>query len=285
MIRLLLLGFVAVAGQALGQTADPPAIDSIKKNGGLILPAPGGEDQWNIQFQLRGRNLTDDGLADLAKLGGVVELNLRDTKITSAGLVHLKGLAKLTRLHLERTNIGDEGITHLAGLTKLEYLNLYSTKITDKSLGHLAGLKNLRQLYVWKTDVTDAGIAKLKKTLPAISIVKGIDLTAIIPVEKEKPKPEDDLKWLPDGGDEKPPAKSVTGEFTIVRFVNNRDKAVKLFWIDYGGKPKLYGVIEPGAERRQNTYEDAVWMVAGQRDMPLGYFVTGRAFARAIIPK
>ena len=47
----------------------------------------------------------------------------------------------------------------------------------------------------------------------------------------------------------------------------------------------LYGVIEPGDERRQNTYEDAVWMVADARDMPLGYFVTGREFARAIIPK
>ena len=63
------------------------------------------------------------------------------------------------------------------------------------------------------------------------------------------------------------------------------DKPAKLFWIDYGGKPKLYGVIEPGDQRRQSTYEGAVWMLADQRDKPLGYFVTGREFARAIIPK
>ena len=123
----------------------------------------------------------------MAKLGNVVDLNLRDTKITSAGLVHLKGLAKLTRLHLERTNVGDEGIANLTKLTTLEYLNLYGTKITDKSLDHLAGLKNLRQLYVWQTDVTDAGIAKFKKALPAVSVVKGIDLSTIIPVAKEDP--------------------------------------------------------------------------------------------------
>ena len=221
----------------------------------------------------------------MARLGNVVELNLRDTKITSAGLVHLKGLAKLTRLHLERTNVGDEGIANLTKLTSLEYLNLYGTKITDKSLDHLAGLKNLRQLYVWQTDVTDAGIAKFKKALPAVSVVKGIDLSTIIPVAKEEPKPENDLKWLPEGGDEKPPAKSVTGEFIFVRFINERDKPVKLFWIDYGGKPKLYGVIEPGDQRRQSTYEGAVWMLADERDKPLGYFVTGREFARAIIPK
>ena len=285
MLRLLLIGTVLTLGQALGQADDQAAIDSIKKNGGLVLPSLGKENQWDIQFQLRGRNLTDDELADVARLGNVVELNLRDTKITSAGLVHLKGLAKLTRLHLERTNVGDEGIANLTKLTTLEYLNLYGTKITDKSLDHLAGLKNLRQLYVWQTDVTDAGIAKFKKALPAVSVVKGIDLSTIIPVAKEEPKPENDLKWLPEGGDEKPPAKSVTGEFIFVRFINERDKPVKLFWIDYGGKPKLYGVIEPGDQRRQSTYEGAVWMLADERDKPLGYFVTGREFARAIIPK
>ena len=281
MFRLLLIGTVLT----LGHADDQVAIDSIKKNGGLVLPSPGRENQWDIQFQLRGRDLTDNGLADVARLGNVVELNLRDTKITSAGLVHLKGLAKLTRLHLERTNVGDEGIANLTKLTSLEYLNLYGTKITDKSLDHLAGLKNLRQLYVWQTDVTDAGIAKFKKALPAVSVVKGIDLSTIIPVAKEEPKPENDLKWLPEGGDEKPPAKSVTGEFIFVRFINERDKPVKLFWIDYGGKPKLYGVIEPGDQRRQSTYEGAVWMLADERDKPLGYFVTGREFARAIIPK
>ena len=285
MFRLLLIGTVLTLGHALGHADDQAAIDSIKKNGGLVLPSPGGKNQWDIQFQLRGRDLTDAELANVAKLGNVVELNLRDTKITSAGLVHLKGLAKLTRLHLERTNVGDEGIANLTKLTTLEYLNLYGTKITDKSLDHLAGLKNLRQLYVWQTDVTDAGIAKFKKALPAVSVVKGIDLSTIIPVAKEEPKPENDLKWLPEGGDEKPPAKSVTGEFIFVRFINERDKPVKLFWIDYGGKPKLYGVIEPGDQRRQSTYEGAVWMLADERDKPLGYFVTGREFARAIIPK
>ena len=281
MFRLLLIGTVLT----LGHADDQVAIDSIKKNGGLVLPSPGRENQWDIQFQLRGRDLTDAGLADVARLGNVVELNLRDTKITSAGLVHLKGLAKLKRLHLERTNVSDEGVANLTKLTTLEYLNLYGTKITDKSLDHLAGLKKLRQLYVWQTDVTDAGIAKLKKALPAVSVVKGIDLSTIIPVAKEEPKPENDLKWLPEGGDEKPPAKSVTGEFIFVRFINERDKPVKLFWIDYGGKPKLYGVIEPGDQRRQSTYEGAVWMLADERDKPLGYFVTGREFARAIIPK
>ena len=116
------------------RTIRSPLIRSRKRRTGSAIA--GQENQWDIQFQLRGRDLTDDGLADVARLGNVVELNLRDTKITSAGLVHLKGLAKLTRLHLERTNVGDEGIANLTKLTTLEYLNLYGTKITDKSLDH-----------------------------------------------------------------------------------------------------------------------------------------------------
>ncbi|MED5278492.1 MAG: hypothetical protein VYD86_05185, partial [Verrucomicrobiota bacterium] len=122
MFRLLLIGTVLTLGLALGHAHDQVAIDATKKHGGLVLPSPGKENQWDIQFQLRGRDLTDDGLADVARLGNVIELNLRDTKITSAGLVHLKGLAKLTRLHLERTNVGDEGIANLTKLTTLEYL-------------------------------------------------------------------------------------------------------------------------------------------------------------------
>ena len=68
MFRLLLIGTVLTLGHALGHADDQVAIDSIKKNGGLVLPSPGRENQWDIQFQLRGRDLIDDGLADVARL-------------------------------------------------------------------------------------------------------------------------------------------------------------------------------------------------------------------------
>ena len=284
-MKRILPSVLLFAWAMLGQAADQAVIDSIKKKGGLVLQLQGEAEQWEVQFQLGGRDLNDAGLADVAKLKNTAELNLRDTKITSAGLVHLKGLTKLTRLHLERTNIDDEGVAHLSGLAELEYLNLYGTKITDKSLEHLSNLKNLRQLYVWQTGVTSEGIKAFKKAAPNVEVVQGIDLSRVIAVKKEEPKPEDDLQWLPEGGDEKPPGKSITGEFTVVRFINKRDQAVKLYWIDYGGKPKLYGVIEKGDQRRQNTYEDAVWMLTDEKDNALGYFVTTRKFSRAVIPK
>ena len=279
----ILLLMVAIISHS--QAADLAILDAIKKAGGLVLPHPGKAEQWEVEFHLRGRELTDEGLRPVAALKNVVVLNLRDTQITSAGLVHLKGLSKLRRLHLERTQIGDEGIENLAGLDNLEYLNLYGTKITDKVLDQLAGLKNLKQLYVWQTGVTKEGADKLKRTLPGVKVVRGIDLSKVVTVKNPEPKPKDNLKWLPANGKEKPPSKSKTGSFTVITFQNKSTQDIKLYWIDYGGARKLYGEIAKGGDRQQNTYSDAVWLVTDEKDKPLGYFVTGTKMAVAIIPK
>ena len=285
MKKLLIIGLLLGVGLPPGLAADKTVISAIEKSGGLVLPWPGEHDAWEVEFHLRGRDLEDDGLSAVAALKTVVALNLRDTKITSDGLKHLKGLAKLKRLHLERTAVDDAGVSHLTGLENLEYLNLYGTKITDKALDQLSSLKNLKQLYVWQTEVTDDGVTKLNKALPKLKIVKGVDLSKIVIVKKEEPKPEENLKWLSVGGPNKPPAKSKPGSFLIITFQNKSDQDVKLYWIDYGGDKKLYGEIPKGAERKQNTYSDAVWLVTDNKDKPLGYFVAGTKTALAVIPK
>ena len=280
MLSLLLIISVPSA-----ESADKSLIEAIEKSGGLVLPWPGETESWEVEFHLRGRELTNEGLINVAALKTVIALNLRDTQITSAGLTHLKGLSKLKRLHLERTKIDDSGINHLVGLHNLEYLNLYGTKVTDKALDQLIGLKNLKQLYVWQTKVTDAGVDKLKKTLPNLKVIRGVDLSKIVIVKKTEPKPKESLKWLPEGGPAKPPAKSKPGSFTIITFQNKNNKNIKLYWIDYGGGKKLYGEIAKGEERKQNTYSDAVWLVTDDKDKPLGYFVAGTQEALAVIPK
>ena len=280
---LLVLLFVNTVSFKLC-AADATVLDAIRRSGGLVLSAPGKTENWEVEFHLRGRDLNDEGLANVAALKRVVVLNLRDTQITSAGLVHLKGLTQLRRLHLERTKVDDKGIENLIGLDKLEYLNLYATKITDKSLDGLAGLKNLRQLYLWQTDVTDDGVAKLKKALPELKIVRGIDLSKVVPMKKPKPKPMEELKWIVASDDVKPP-KSKPGSFTVLTFENKRSHRIKLYWVDYSGSLKLYGEINSGENRQQTTYSDAVWLVTDEKDKPLGYFVSGQKVALAVIPK
>ena len=285
-VRLLgtLLGPVLISTLAAATPAtDAELVKAIKEIGGLVFPAAGEEGSWKVEFHLSGRKLTDEGLAHVGALKNIVRLNLRDTPITSAGLVHLKGLTKLGRLHLERTGVDDDGLAHLAGLTNLEYLNLYGTKITDKGLPHLEGLKKLRQLYVWQTGVTDEGVARLAKALPELRIVRGVDLSKIVAVKPPPPRPSEPLKWMV--FTEGIPPRSVPGSGTEIHFLNKMKIKVKIYWVEYGGGLKLYGELEPGGKREQNTFSEANWLITDKNDKPLGYFRTTQKVGKAVIPK
>ena len=120
--------------------------------------------------------------------------------------------------------------------------------------------------------------------MPGLKVVRGVDLSKVIAVKKPEPKPEDNLKWIVVATDVKPP-KSKPGSFTVVTFQNKRDHRIKLYWVDYGGSLKLYGEIDKGTDRQQNTYSDAVWLVTDEKDKPLGYFISGQKVALAVIPK
>jgi hypothetical protein len=283
----ILLSTLLVACLSSRTSAVEPSDTSaaIKRLGGSVRPM---DDGWEVDFHLRGRALTDDGLAHVAALKNVMSLNLMNTKITGAGLVHLKGLDKLRWLHLEKTEVGDEGIEHLAGLVNLEYLNLYATNITDKALEKLTGLKNLRRLYVWQTDVTDTGVARLEELLPDLKIVRGVDLSelaASFPSEAEKAKSKVALKWVAVNSRAEAPARSENGINVQILFENMSKHPVKLYWISYdNGQLKLYATLAPGESRQQNSYSRNAWLITDENDQPLGYFVVEQEDSHAVIP-
>jgi hypothetical protein len=157
-------------------TADEAeAIAAIEQIGGTVRNIAKDTDEKEAAFHLSGKDVTDDGLANLESVSKLVWLNLRGTNISDAGLAHLANVKTLTRLHLEKTAITDAGLAHLAGLENLEYLNLYGTKVTDAGLESLANLKKLKKLYVWETGVTKAGADKLVASIPGLYINRGAD--------------------------------------------------------------------------------------------------------------
>ena len=257
------------------------AIKELEKNGGIISPTIDGG--LRVEFQLSGRDLKDEGLEPIKLLESVKVLNLRDTKITNAGIINIKGMKDLKRLHLERTNVDDGCIDYLTGLQELEYLNLYSTKVSDLGLSKLKDLKNLKKLYLWQTNVTNEGVKQLETALPDLKIVQGVDLDKIIPVKKPPPRPTEDLKWIPSTG-EMPP-RSISGDNTTIIFHNQMKRKVKIYWVEYNGKLKLYGEIAPGGTREQNTFSTASWLVTDMEDTYLGYFRTSSKVGKALIPK
>ena len=94
LIRLSTILICAPAAQLAGEeAAQSEAISAIEKLGGSVRPlSKQNRNALEVRFHLRGRALTDDGLAHLTSLSNVVSLNLRDTKITGAGPDHLQAV-------------------------------------------------------------------------------------------------------------------------------------------------------------------------------------------------
>jgi hypothetical protein len=156
------------------------SLAKIRQLGGLALELAQNDQHLEVSYIQTDGKLTDEHLALLKDLRGLVHLDLRGQPVTDAQLIHLKPLTDLTHLHLEKTKITDKGLENLRGLVNLEYLNLYGTGVSDAGLANLEAMKKLKHLYVWQTKVTDTGAAKLKQAIPGVDINMGI---------KDEPKP------------------------------------------------------------------------------------------------
>ena len=108
--------------------------------------------------------LTDTGLAHLARLPGLQELNISGWKgqITDAGLAVLRQLPGLKRFQMcWQQNVSDAGIAHLAGCDHLESVDLMGTPSGDGSIRALTGKPKLQRLKTGR-EVTDAGSSALQ---------------------------------------------------------------------------------------------------------------------------
>ena len=140
-----------------------------------------------------GIQLTDLGVAKLAKLTKLRRLDISGAKITTAAVKVLKGLPQLERLSLWNcTALDDSAAPELAALPNLAMLDLSYTSAGDATLKSLSGLPNLKLLYLTDTKVTPAGVEAFRKQKPA-SFVSWAKRPDPIPrparMQKAKPKP------------------------------------------------------------------------------------------------
>jgi hypothetical protein len=177
------------------------AIEQVTKLGGTAMELAQNDPRLEVAYHLGEGKFTAEHLAALKPLKQLVHLNLRGREVTDDMLASLKDLTALIRLHLEKTKVTDKGLVHLKGLVNLEYLNLYGTAVGDAGLAHLEGMKKLKSLYLWETKVTDPGVEKLKKALPQLTVVRGVE--AEKPKTTSEAKPEE--KKPPEKKDEKKP--------------------------------------------------------------------------------
>jgi hypothetical protein len=119
----------------------------------------------------------------------VVWVDLARSQVTDAGVATLAKLANLERLHLENTKVTDAGIAKLGALAKLEYLNLYGTKTTDAGISKLSSAKGLKKLFAWQTGVTKAGATALEGQIPGLKVNVGLSEAEIAALTAPPPAP------------------------------------------------------------------------------------------------
>ena len=121
--------------------------------------------------------LTDAGLACLARLPRLEELNLSGTRgqITDRGLEVLCHLPRLRRFQMcWQPNVSDAGVAHLADCESLESVDLMGTNTGDAAIAALAGKPSLRRFKTGR-NVTDRGLALLIE-YPAFKTWQGGDV-------------------------------------------------------------------------------------------------------------
>jgi hypothetical protein len=113
-----------------------------------------------------GLQITDLGLAKLAKLKGLKRLNVSGAKLTPAGLKVLAALP-LERLNLWACEtLDDSAAAVLAEMPTLAVLDLSYTPVSDQALKQLARLPNLKNLYITETKVTPGAVAAFRTSHP-----------------------------------------------------------------------------------------------------------------------
>src|SRR5579864_739213 len=155
-------------GVSLGRTGVPAGAGNCRVTGGV--------------------QITDLGVAKLAKLTKLRRLDISGAKITPAGLKVLNGLPQLERLSLWNcTALDDSAAPTLATLTNLSMLDLSYTSAGDATLKSLAALPNLKLLYLTDTKVTPAAVDAFRKQKPA-SFVSWAKRPEAIPRPAKAPK-------------------------------------------------------------------------------------------------
>ena len=167
--------------------ASPEAIAVAAKTGILHLPIHKGTNAITVNALPVQKTFGDKEAAAIGSIAAqTLWLNLGKTQVTDAGIASLAKFKELRRLHLDNTKITDKALATIANFDHLEYLNLYGTEVTDAGLGHLKGLKNLKKLYLWQTKVSKDKAEELKKALPGIYINTGWEnepTAQVVPVE------------------------------------------------------------------------------------------------------
>ena len=114
-------------------------------------------------FSLSGSHI--ENMAELAKLRlfpNLSSASFPDTNLDDVGLAHVAQVHTLENLNLQGTQISDDGLACLRALPNLRYLRLKDNpQLTNRCVPHLARLPRLVDLGVHETSIDQHGLEQL----------------------------------------------------------------------------------------------------------------------------
>lgn len=122
-------------------------------------------------LELKRSDVTDEDLAQLPLLPGLLMLDLYRTSIGDESLAHIKDLPDLEWLRIGKTAVTGPGLAHLRSMATLRFLDVYDLPIADADLKHLKKLRGLEELRIDNTRLTDAAVPALA-ALPSLRKVE-----------------------------------------------------------------------------------------------------------------
>ncbi len=108
------------------------------------------------RLTIRGTQISDEGLRNLAYLKDLRFLEVSCHWQRHKGLVYLKNLSNLQKLYLETSPVDDADLHCAANNRSLEVLDLSHTNITSAAGPVLAGFRKLRDLNLGSTKIDDS---------------------------------------------------------------------------------------------------------------------------------
>jgi len=149
---------------------DAAAIEKLKKAGVVVIPVLSNSNYLSASFVTAKSDPETLKLLEPLKKQ-LIWLNLANTSITDQSMADVAKLQSLRKINLSHTAITDKALSLLKSLPKLQVLNLVGTKVTATGMiTQLKGLKDLQYLYLYQTDVEEKDQAKLKTSFSKLKL-------------------------------------------------------------------------------------------------------------------
>lgn len=123
--------------------------------------------------------VSDTGIASLASLTDLVDLNVSATAATDIGVAHIVNLTALEVLDLSYTDITDRALKVLSVFPRLNCLRIRGTQATPEGLRHLLNLPVLRDIDASRLQGNGDACAIILANMPSLEslCIDGADLS------------------------------------------------------------------------------------------------------------